>query len=156
MNVATADRVDREGLLDFLADRRRWVLVTNRADGRPQMSPVTGALDPQGRLLVSTYPTRAKVANLRRDPSCAALALGVDFDDAWVQVYGTAEVLDGEQGVEALVGYYRAAAGEHPDWDEYRQAMRDRGKVCIAVTIDDWGPIATGGVPPEFAPQAEG
>ena len=53
--------------------------------------------------------------------------------------------------VEPLVDYYRSISGEHPDWEEYRQAMRDRGKVCIAIALTDWGPIATGGVPPEFA-----
>ena len=79
-----------------------------------------------------------------------------DFNGPWVQVYGDAEVLDGEDGVEALVDYFRSAAGEHPDWEEYRQAMRDRAKVAIAITIDDWGPIATGGLPPEFAPDEEG
>lgn len=154
MHIATSDHVDRDELLRFLADRRKWVLVTTRQDGRPQLSPVTGAVDADGRLLISSYPTRAKVRNLRRSPTCAAMTLGEDFDDAWVQVYGTAAVLDGEEGVEALVAYYRAAAGEHPDWDGYRQAMRDRLKVCIAVTIDDWGPIATGGVPSEFADDA--
>lgn len=151
MNVATTNTVDRDQLRDFLADKRRYVLVTTRADGRPQMSPVTGALDGRGRLLVSTYPSRAKVANLRRTPACAAMALSDDFDGPWVQLYGSAEVLEGDEGVEALVEYYRAAAGEHDDWDEYRQAMRDRGKVCVAISVTDWGPVATGGLPPEFA-----
>ena len=151
MRVATTDVVEREDLEAFLADKRHLVLQTTRRDGRPQLSPVTGALDAQGRLLVSTYPARAKTRNLRRTPECAVLVLSDDFDGPWVQVYGTAQVLDGEEGVEALVAYYRAAAGEHDDWDEYRQAMRDRGKVCVAITVTDWGPIATGGVPPEFA-----
>lgn len=151
MQVATNNRVDAEGLRAFLADRRNYVLVTTRADGGPQLSPVTGAQAFDGRLLISSYPTRAKTRNLRREPRCSVLVLGDDFGDAWVQVDGTAEVLDGEAGVEALVEYYRAAAGEHPDWSEYRQAMRDRDKVCIAVTVTRWGPIATGGVPPEFA-----
>lgn len=151
MQVATNRRVDADGLRQFLVDKRNYVLVTTRADGAPQLSPVTGAQAPDGRLLISSYPTRAKARNLRRDPRCSVLVLGDDFGDAWVQVDGTAEVLGGEPGVEALVEYYRAAAGEHPDWDEYRQAMRDRDKVCIAVTISRWGPIATGGVPPEFA-----
>lgn len=151
MHVATTTEVDRDDLLAFVAERRNVVLITTRADGRPQASPVTASVGPDGRLLVSSYPTRAKVANLRRAPTCSAVVLSEDFGGAWVQVHGTAAVLDGEEGVEALVEYYRAAAGEHPDWEEYRQAMRDREKVAIAVTIDGWGPIATGGVPPEFA-----
>jgi PPOX class probable F420-dependent enzyme len=127
------------------------VLATTRADGRPQLSPVTGTQGPDGRLLISSYPARAKTRNLRRDPACSVLVLSEEFNGAWLQLDGTAEVLDGEAGVEALVEYYRAAAGEHPDWDEYRQAMRDRDKVAIAITVTRWGPVATGGVPPEFA-----
>ena len=151
MQVATARRVDAAELRELLADRRQYVLLTYRRDGGPQLSPVTGAQCPDGRLLVSSYPARAKVRNLERNPRCSVLVLGDDFGDAWVQVDGTAEVIAGEAGVDALVGYYRAAAGEHPDWDEYRQAMRDRDKVCIAVTVTAWGPVATGGVPPEHA-----
>lgn len=151
MNIATTTDVDRDGLNAFLADKREYVLCTTRSDGRPQLSPVTGALAADGRMLVSSYPGRAKTRNLVREQACSILVLGGAFDAPWVQVHGTAEVLDGEAGVEALVAYYRAAAGEHDDWEEYRQAMRDRGKVCIAVTPTDWGPIATGGVPPEFA-----
>jgi PPOX class probable F420-dependent enzyme len=151
VQVASTIRVDAAGLREFLTTRRNYVLLTHRHDGGPQLSPVTGAQAPDGRLLVSSYPTRAKARNLRRDPRCSVLVLGDDFGDAWVQVDGTAEVLDGDAGVEALVEYYRAAAGEHPDWEEYRQAMRDRDKVCIAVTVTSWGPVATGGVPPEYA-----
>jgi PPOX class probable F420-dependent enzyme len=151
MKVATTTAVDAAGVRDFLARRRNYVLATRRADGRPQLSPVTGAQAPDGRLLVASYPGRAKTRNLLRDPSCSVLVLSDDFGGEWLQVDGTAEVLTGEAGVEALVEYYRAAAGEHPDWDEYRQAMRDRDKVCLAVTPTRWGPVATGGVPPEFA-----
>jgi PPOX class probable F420-dependent enzyme len=151
MNVATEDRVDRDELLAFVRDRRKLLLVTTRDDGRPQVSPVVGALDDDGRLLVSSYPTRAKVVNLRKRPACSVVVLSDDFDGPWVQLYGDAAVVDGEAGVERLVDYYRAAAGEHDDWDEYRQAMRDRSKVAIDIAITDWGPIATGGVPPEFA-----
>ena len=154
MNIATEDRVDRDGMEAFARDRRHLLLVTTRADGRPQVSPVVGALDDHGHLLVSSYPTRAKVANLRRRSDCAVVVLSDDFDGPWMQLYGRAEIVDGEDGVERLVDYFRAAAGEHDDWDEYRQAMRDRGKVAIDVTITDWGPIATGGVPPEFAHDA--
>jgi PPOX class probable F420-dependent enzyme len=151
MHVATEDRVSREELLDFVRPRRKLLLVTTRDDGRPQVSPVTGAVDDGGRLLVSSYPIRAKVRNLRKRPACSVVVLSDDFDGPWVQLYGDAEVVGGEAGVERLVDYYRAAAGEHDDWDEYRQAMRDRSKVAIDVAITDWGPIATGGVPPELA-----
>ena len=151
MNVATEDRVEREELEAFVRPRRRLLLVTTREDGRPQVSPVVGALDDAGHLLISSYPTRAKVVNVRRRPDCSMVVLSDDFDGPWVQLYGHAEVVEGEAGVERLVDYYRAAAGEHDDWDEYRQAMRDRHKVAIDVTVTDWGPIATGGVPPEFA-----
>lgn len=151
MAIATTTVVDAEGLRAFLAPRRSYVLLTYRRDGRPQLSPVTGAQGPDGRLLVASYPSRAKTANLRRDPRCAVLVLSDDFGGAWVHIDGTAEVLGGEDGVEALVEYYRAAAGEHPDWAEYRQTMRDRDKVCLAITPVSWGPVATGGLPPEYA-----
>jgi PPOX class probable F420-dependent enzyme len=154
VNVATVDRVGRDELEAFVRPRRHLLLVTTRDDGRPQVSPVVGALDDDGRLLVSSYPSRAKVVNLRKRPACAVVVLSDDFDGPWVQLYGHARVVDGEAGVERLVDYFRAAAGEHDDWAEYRQAMRDRGKVAIEITIGDWGPIATGGVPPEFAEDA--
>ncbi|MFN8077887.1 MAG: PPOX class F420-dependent oxidoreductase [Kineosporiaceae bacterium] len=151
MAIATTRRVDAEGLREFLATRRNLVLLTYRADGGPQLSPVTGAQAPDGRILVASYPRRAKSVNLARDPRCSLLALGEDFGDAWVQIDGTGEVIGGEEGVEALVEYYRAAAGEHPDWEDYRRAMRERDKVCLAVTPVRWGPVATGGIPPEYA-----
>jgi PPOX class probable F420-dependent enzyme len=150
MQVAEQRTVGRAELLEFVRPRRHVVLMTHRRDGRLQASPVTGTLGDDGRLLVSTYPARAKAANLRREARCSVVVLSDDFDGPWVQLDGTAEVVDGDDGVDLLVDYYRAAAGEHPDWDEYREAMRARGKVAIAVTIEDWGPIATGGVPPEF------
>jgi len=154
VKVAEERRVGREELEEFVRPRRQFILMTRREDGRVQASPVTGALAADGRLLISSYPSRAKVRNLERDPACSVMVLSDDFGGPWVQLHGAAEVVDGEDGVEALVEYYRAAAGEHPDWDGYREAMRARAKVAIAVTIDDWGPIATGGVPPEFAEEA--
>ena len=150
-SIATEDRVDRDALLDFLRPRHRVVLVTNRRDGRPQLSPVTGGVDQQGRLVVATYPERAKTANLRRDPRCAALVLSDDWNGPWVQVDATAEVLDVPEAVEPLVDYFRAVAGEHDDWDEYREAMVAQGKSLLRLTIEDWGPIATGGFPPRLA-----
>lgn len=94
--IATADVVQLPELLEFLRPRHHALLSTVRADGRPQISPVT----------------------------C---------------------------GVDGLVDYYRCIAGEHPDWDEYRAAMVRQDKSLIRVTIERWGPIATGGFPPEHS-----
>ncbi len=146
--IATSTNVGRDELLDFLRSRRNGVLVTTRGDGCPQLSPVTYGVDGEGRVVVSTYPERAKVRNLRRRPQASLVSLGDDFGDAWVQVDGTAEVLDVPESVEPLVEYYRAAAGkEHPDWDEYRAAMVEQGKSILRITVERWGPVATGGFP---------
>jgi PPOX class probable F420-dependent enzyme len=122
-----------------------------RASGAPQLSPVTCGVDDDGRVVISTYPERAKTANARRDPRVSLCVLSDDFGGAWVQVDGTAEVLDVPESVEPLVEYYRNIAGEHPDWAEYRQAMVTQGKSIIRVTIDSWGPVATGGFPARLA-----
>ena len=149
-NLATVDHVDQPTLEAFLADRHHFVLVTNRRQGRPQLSPVTGGVH-EGHLLIATYPERAKTTNLRRDPHASVLVLSDDWDGPWVQIDGTAEVLDLPEAVEPLVTYYRVIAGEHPDWDEYRQAMIDQGKCLLRIRIEGWGPIATGGFPPRLA-----
>ncbi|OLF06405.1 PPOX class F420-dependent enzyme [Actinophytocola xinjiangensis] len=149
--IATTERVDRAALEDFVRPRHHAVLTTHRAGGGQQLSPVTCGLDTAGRLVIASYPRRAKAVNARRNPSVSALVLSDDFDGAWVQLDGTAEVLDLPDAVEPLVEYFRVISGEHPDWDEYREAMRRQGKCLIRVTITRWGPIATGGFPPELA-----
>ncbi|MGC4809014.1 PPOX class F420-dependent oxidoreductase [Micromonospora sp. DT228] len=150
-SIARNTRVDRDSLLDFLRPRHRVLLMTTRADGRPQSSPVSAGIDGQGRLVVSTYPERAKVTNIRRDPRVSACVLSDDWNGPWVQIDGTAEVLDLPEAVEPLVDYFRSISGEHPDWDDYRAAMVRQGKSLIRVTIDAWGPIATGGFPARLA-----
>ncbi|GAA2701213.1 PPOX class F420-dependent oxidoreductase [Micromonospora olivasterospora] len=150
-SIASNTRVDRAALIEFLRPRHRVVLTTTRSDGRPQSSPVTGGVDAEGRLVISTYPERAKVANIRRDPFVSACVLSDEWNGPWVQVYGTAEVLDLPEALEPLVEYFRGVSGEHPDWDEYREAMVRQGKSLIRVTIDSWGPVATGGFPARLA-----
>ncbi|MEU3644961.1 PPOX class F420-dependent oxidoreductase [Lentzea sp. NPDC034063] len=149
--IATADLVDRPQLLEFLATRHHGVLITRRSstDG-VQVSPVSCGVDTQGRIVVATYPQRAKVRNARRNPHVTMCVLSDDWNDAYVQIDGTAEVLDLPEALEDFVEYYRCIAGEHPDWDEYRAAMLRQGKSLIRITIDSWGPIATGGFPPEL------
>jgi PPOX class probable F420-dependent enzyme len=149
--IATNTGVDREQLLEFLRPRHHAILMTTRRNGRPQASPNTCGVDAEGRILISTYPERAKAYNIRRDPRVSVCVLSDEFGGAWVQVDGVAEVLDLPDALEPLVDYFRVISGEHPDWDEYRQAMRDQGKSLIRVTIESWGPIATGGFPARLA-----
>ncbi|SDY40616.1 PPOX class probable F420-dependent enzyme [Saccharopolyspora shandongensis] len=151
MAIARADRVDREALLEFLRPRHRGVLVTTRADGRPQMSPLTCGVDAEGRIVVSTYPERAKTRNARRDPKVSICVLSDEWNGPYVQVDGRAEVLDMPEALDGLVEYFRCISGEHPDWAEYREAMARQGKSLIRIHIERWGPIATGGFPARLA-----
>ncbi|WP_103528214.1 MULTISPECIES: PPOX class F420-dependent oxidoreductase [Streptomyces] len=125
----------------LLAESRLGVLATLRSDGRPQLSPVTPAYDRDaGVIRVSTSARTAKAANLRRDPRAALEVTGPDGWE-WATAEGTV-TLDGPgtdphgPEVQALVDYYRAAAGEHPDWDEYRAAMVADRRVLITLTVD--------------------
>ena len=146
-NVATNTAVSREELLEFIRPRHNAIVITTRADSRPQASPVTCGVDDQGRIVIATYPERAKARNARRDPAVSVLFLSDDFGGPWVQVDGTAEVLDVPEAVEPLVEYFRSISGEHPDWDEYRAAMTKQGKSLLRITPHRWGPVATGGFP---------
>lgn len=151
MNIATNRYVDRTELEEFVRPRHHGVLLTVRRDGRPQSSLVTMGLDTEGRIVISSYPERAKVRNIRRNPQAAVVVQSDDFGGEWVHVDGTAEVIDLPDAVEPLVEYFRVISGEHPDWQEYREAMVRQGKCLIRMTIDDWGPIARGGFPPRLA-----
>ena len=149
--IATTTTVDLTTLLDFARTRHHLVLITHRQDGTPQVSPVTGGVDAEGRIVISTYPERAKAANARRTPAVSVLVMSDDFNGEWVQVDGTCEVIDPPDSVEPLVDYFRCISGEHPNWDEYRQAMREQGKSLLRITPTRWGPIATGGFPARLA-----
>ncbi len=155
-SIATNRSVGLSELLDFVRPRHRLLLATVRRDGRPQISPVTGGVDDQGRIVVSTYPSRAKARNAERDPRVSLLVLSDDWDGPWVQVDGEAEVLHMPEAVDGLVDYYRCIAGEHPDWDEYREAMRIQGKSLIRIAPTRWGPVATGGFPADVAARLGG
>ena len=139
--------VTRDELLEFVRPRHHGMLSTTRHDGSPQISPVTMGVDTEGRIVVSTYPERAKARNARRDSHASVCVLSDDFGGEWVQVWGSVEVVDQPDAVDALVEYFRCISGEHPDWDEYRDAMRRQGKVLLRVTIERWGPISRGGFP---------
>ncbi|MGI8415161.1 MAG: PPOX class F420-dependent oxidoreductase [Nakamurella sp.] len=146
--LATATAVELEALLEFVRPRHHMVLSTFRADGSLQSSPVTGGVDEQGRIVIASYPERAKSRNIRRNGKASVLVLSDDFGGAYVQLDGAAEVIDLPDAVEPLVEYFRVISGEHSDWDEYRTAMVEQEKCLLRVTPGSWGPIATGGFPP--------
>jgi PPOX class probable F420-dependent enzyme len=152
-NIATNTAVSLDELLDFVRPRHRAILLTRRTDGSPQGSPLTCGVDGAGRIVVSTYPERAKTRNAKRDERVSLIVLSDEWNEPWVQIDGTAEVIDSPESVEPLVEYYRNIAGEHPDWDEYREAMLKQGKSIIRVTPVKWGPVATGGFPARLTPQ---
>jgi PPOX class probable F420-dependent enzyme len=145
--IATNTGVDRDGLTEFLRPRHHMILLTWRRDGGVQGSPVTAGVDEAGRVVVATYPERAKAVNVARRPQASVIVLSEEFNGPWVQVDGDAELITLPDAVEPLVDYFRAISGEHSDWTEYRQAMVDQGKALIRITPTRWGPVATGGFP---------
>ncbi|MFK4089627.1 PPOX class F420-dependent oxidoreductase [Kribbella sp. NPDC020789] len=149
--IATNTKVELDGLLEFVRPRHHMLLITTRADGTPQASPVSGGVDAEGRIVISSYPERAKSTNVERNSQTSVVVLSDDWNGAWVQVDGEGEVIKLPDAVEPLVDYYRSIAGEHPDWDEYREAMRTQGKCLIRITPTRWSPIATGGFPAHLA-----
>ena len=129
---------------EFLRAHHRAVLATSRADGRPQLSPVTAAVDDEGRVLISTREAAIKTRNLRRDPRASLCVLNDGFFGEWIQVEGSAEIVSLPDAMEILVSYYRGVAGEHPDWDEYRAAMEREHRVIVRITMTRAGPDVSG------------
>ena len=124
----------------FIAEHHSAILGTRGKVGRIQLTPIAVAVDAEGRLIISSVETTVKVRNLRRDPYASLLVLSDGTKWPWIQVEGPAEVVDQPEAVELLVDYYRRVAGEHPDWDEYRQAMVRDGRVLVRITPERAGP----------------
>jgi PPOX class probable F420-dependent enzyme len=127
---------DIEEARRFIADNHRGVLATYRRDGRVQQSPVSAGVDAQGRVIISVTEDRAKTRNARRDPRISLCIFSDAFYGRWVQVDGTAELVEGPDRIDALVDYYRTLSGEHPDWDEYRAAMERDRRVLLRFEIE--------------------
>ena len=125
---------------DFVRQHHRAVMHTYRGDGQPQLSPVTVGVDPQGRLIVSTRETSVKVRNLRRDPRVSLCVFTDRFFGDWIQVDGTATLLPLPEALQPLVEYYRSISGEHPDWDDYREAMVRDQRLLVQIDVTRVGP----------------
>jgi PPOX class probable F420-dependent enzyme len=121
--------------LEFVRDKRNGILIALKSDGRPQSSNVAFAVSDDDVIRISVTDGRAKTANLRRDPRAS---LHVSRDDFWAYVVIEADVTllpvaeaPDDATADALVEYYRAVAGEHDDWAEYRQAMVDDRRLLV-------------------------
>lgn len=136
--------MDLHHALDFLRSNHRSVLIARRSDGQPQPSPVVHGVDDQDRIVVSSREPAFKVRNLRRDPRATLCAFTDNFFGKWVVVEGRAEIVSLPEAMEQLVALYRSISGEHPDWDEYREAMVRDKRVIIAVTPTSAGPDRAG------------
>ncbi|MBA0125866.1 PPOX class F420-dependent oxidoreductase [Haloechinothrix sp. YIM 98757] len=130
--------------VEVLREKSRAVLATMRADGTPQMSPVLATVDDAGAVLISTREHAYKVRNLRRDPRAWLCVLPEGFFGDWVQVEGTARITQLPEAMDGLIEYYRRLSGEHPDWEEYRRAMRQEERVLVTLAITRAGPDRSG------------
>ena len=118
----------------------RAVLATTRSDGRPQLSPVTVGIGADDRVLISTRETAIKTKNLMREPRASVCVMNDGFFGEWVQAEGIAEIIRLPGAMDLLVDYYRRISGEHPDWDDYRNAMVRDKRVIVAITLTRAGP----------------
>jgi PPOX class probable F420-dependent enzyme len=137
-------RMNIDAALDFARTRHHAVLGTLKGDGTPQLSPVTVGVDASGHVVISTRQTAYKVRNIRRDPRVWLCVFPDRFYGEWVQLEGTAAIVELPEAMEGLVDYYRGISGEHPDWDDYRAAMEKERRVLLRVTISKAGPNVSG------------
>jgi PPOX class probable F420-dependent enzyme len=136
--------MDLDEARSVVREQHRAVLATMKRDGTPQLSPVAVGVDGDGRIVVSTRQTAYKTRNLRRDPRTYLCVLPDGFFGRWIQISGTAEIVELPDAMEPLIDYYRRTAGEHPDWDEYRAAMVQQRRVLLRITPTSAGPDRQG------------
>ena len=136
--------MDITSAAEFLRAHHHAVLATVRGDGRPQLSPVTVAVDEKSRVLISTRETAIKAKNLARDPHASLCVLSDGFFGEWIQAEGTAELIHLPEALDLLENYYRLVAGEHPDWEDYRAAMRREQRLVVRITLTRAGPDRSG------------
>ncbi len=133
-----------EEILEFIRGNHHGVLATRRRDGGVQMSPVAAAVDAENRVVISTREGAIKTLNLRRDPHATYCALSERFFGEWHTVEGAVEIVSLPDAMEPLVDYYRRVSGEHPDWNDYRQAMERERRVLLRLTVERSGPTRSG------------
>ena len=136
--------MDPDDAREFVTSNHRAVLIPRRTSGRLQTSPVLVGVDGEGKLVISTREAAYKTHNLRRDPTVVLCVFNDGFFGLWMQIEGTAQVVSLPEAMDGLIDYYRRISGEHPDWDDYRRAMRQQQRVLLRVSIDKAGPNHAG------------
>jgi PPOX class probable F420-dependent enzyme len=130
--------------IEYVRRNHHAVLATLKQDGSPQLSPVTVGVDGDGRVIISTRQTAYKVRHVRRNPRVWLCVFPDGFYGRWVQLEGTAEIVELPAAMDGLIGYYRDISGEHPDWDDYRAAMEREQRLLLRVTVGKAGPNVSG------------
>jgi PPOX class probable F420-dependent enzyme len=136
--------MDIPAAVEFARTNHRAVMATFRRDGNPQLTPVAVTVDDSGDIMISSRQAAAKVKNIRRDPRVSLCLMNDGFYGAFAQIEGGATIVDLPEAMDGLVQYYRSISGEHPDWDDYREAMQREQRVLIKIGPTRAGPTYSG------------
>ncbi len=130
---------------NFVSKHHHGVLVTRKRDGNLQISPVSPAIDANGRVIISSRETAFKVKNLRRSSRASLCVFTEAFHGlGWVQVDGKAEVISLPEAMELLMDWHRRVKGERQYWDEYEKTMEKQRRVILRIEIESAGPRQKG------------
>jgi len=125
----------------FLQENHRACIAVRQKDGWPQLTFVTPGVDPEGRVIITSRGTTYKVKHLRRDPRVSLLIFGEQYSGSkFVQIHGKAEIIDQPEAMDTLIYWHKQVRGEHKNWDEYREQMKNEKRVIIRVAIEKVGP----------------
>jgi PPOX class probable F420-dependent enzyme len=130
--------------IEYVRRNHHAVLATLKQDGSPQLSPVTVGVDGDGHVIISTRQTAYKVRHVRRNPRVWLCVFPDGFYGRWVQLEGTAGIVELPEAMDGLIGYYRDISGEHPDWDDYRAAMEREQRLLLRIAVSKAGPTVSG------------
>lgn len=126
---------------NFLKKNHRACIAVRQKDGWPQMTLVTPGIDAQGRIIITSRGSTYKIKHIRRDPRVSMLIFGEQYSGSkFVQVHGTAEIIEQPEALDTLVYWYKQARGEHKNWEEYKKQMADEKRVILRIAIEKVGP----------------
>lgn len=129
----------------FVAVNHRGCLAVHKRDGWPQMTLVTPGTDAEGRVILTSRGTTYKAKNIRRDPRVSLVVFGEQFHGSkYVQIHGTAEIVELPEAMDLLIHWHRQVYGEHQNWDEYRDRMKREQRVIFRINIEKVGPNKRG------------